>query len=110
MRGHLTRNDTARHPITEQPGDTATNKRRPSPPSDLQTTREIDHGGSYPQWTDERLRDVAEVYASALAKGEPPTPAVQEELSCSYSNAAKIGLRARRAGWLPPTRRGEAKA
>src|SRR3990172_9328029 len=60
--------------------------------------------------TDERLRDVAEVYASALAKGESPTLAVQEELSCSHSNAAKIVLRVRRAGWLPPTRRGEAKA
>lgn len=55
---------------------------------------------------DEHYRRVAEIYASAAQRGEPPTKAVAEALVIAKSSAAKQVARARERGFLPPTSRG----
>lgn len=52
--------------------------------------------------TDELLREVAEVYQAAQAKGQPPTMTVAEQFYKSHSSAARWVSRARKAGHLPP--------
>lgn len=54
--------------------------------------------------------EVARVYLNAWRAGRPPTKAVQEHFTISYSAAAKRVSRARQAGLLPETRRGRAGA
>lgn len=52
--------------------------------------------------TDEVLRGVAEVYRAALASGKP-TKAVAEKLYYSRASAGRLVMKAREAGFLPPT-------
>jgi hypothetical protein len=58
--------------------------------------------------TDAVLREVAEVYRANI--GNQPTAAVAEHFAVAHRTAALRVQRARRAGLLPPTTRGKAKA
>lgn len=57
--------------------------------------------------SDERLREVAEIYRAANEETGKPTQAVYESLpfGYSYSTAARLVMEARRRGFLPPTKR-----
>lgn len=55
------------------------------------------------QETFERLQRVAEIYRAALARGEPPTRAVADELGVAIGTASATVSKARRVGLLPPT-------
>lgn len=50
--------------------------------------------------------EVARVYRQAWSEGRAPTRAVAEHFTISESAAAKRVMRARRAGFLPPTEKG----
>jgi hypothetical protein len=56
---------------------------------------------------DARLREVAEAYKAAQERTGKPTQAVERELHCSYSTAARLVMEARRRGFLPPSRRSQ---
>jgi hypothetical protein len=61
--------------------------------------------------TEEFLRDVAEVYRSAVQAGDAPTQAVSSRFTTTHSTAARWVREARKAGILGPsqgTRAGEA--
>lgn len=53
--------------------------------------------------TDEHLAGVARVYQQARRDGDPPTRAVADAFTTSYSTAARWVGMAREAGKLPPT-------
>jgi hypothetical protein len=60
--------------------------------------------------TEERLRQVADVYRAAVAAGSPPTAAVHSKLHVSRSHAGRLVGQARKAGILgetTPGKRGE---
>ncbi|HMF83881.1 MAG TPA: DUF6214 family protein, partial [Acidimicrobiia bacterium] len=67
---------------------------------------------SFPQsrWrvTDERLRQVAEIYRAANDRGERPTLAVAQALGYSREYASRLVMRARDAGHLGPAQKGKA--
>lgn len=64
-------------------------------------------GGAPATITPAKLAEAAAVYLGALARGRPPTKAVKEHFSYSYSHAARLVVLARRAGFLGPTRKGK---
>lgn len=66
------------------------------------------HQGSRTYWTRERLAEVADVYAQALALKQRPTQAVAGTFNLSPSMAAKLVGRCRKEGLLDPTTPGKA--
>jgi hypothetical protein len=61
--------------------------------------------------TDDELERVARIYRNAVeVTGLPPVEAVADAFSLSKSAAAKRVMAARKAGHLPPTTRGQARA
>ena len=58
-------------------------------------------------WTVERLQDVARVYGAAYIAHQPPTTAVAAHFKLSAKGAAKVVGLARKAGLIPPARRGQ---
>lgn len=53
--------------------------------------------------TDDVLREVARVYSAALALGDYPVKAVENECGIPRTTARKRVEAARRRGFLPPT-------
>ena len=58
-------------------------------------------------WTVERLQEVAGVYGAAFLVHQPPTTAVAAHFKLSAKGAAKVVGLARKAGLIPPSRRGQ---
>jgi hypothetical protein len=63
-----------------------------------------DEGGSH--WTPPDSDDPVVIYLTARACGEHPTKAVAAQLGISHAAAAQRIARARKAGLIPPTKRG----
>ncbi len=88
MRGHLTRNDTVRYSVTEQPRDAATDQRRPSLPSDFRTSRKIDHSGPHPAEAAANQRRLPGEAPPGLPEMPPPSPRYKWHLNQAGDIAA----------------------
>ena len=58
--------------------------------------------------TDDRLREVAQLYRVAHERGDHPTQAVADALNFSRAYASRLVMRAREASYLGPTEPGKA--
>lgn len=53
-------------------------------------------------YTEERIRQVADLYHEALRDGKPPTKYVEQSLHASRSTTARLVREARKRGLIPP--------
>ncbi|MGH7747559.1 MAG: hypothetical protein ACREQ5_22790, partial [Candidatus Dormibacteria bacterium] len=58
--------------------------------------------------TDEKLRQVTDVYRAAVAAGKRPTQAVADQLHYKRAHAGRLVMQARQAGFLGPAVKGKA--
>jgi hypothetical protein len=71
--------------------------------------RSTRRGGRKRRWGAEHYTEVAVVYDGAWKRGDPPTQSVADHFVVAKSTAAKRVSKAREFGFLPKTRRGEAR-